>query len=193
MLFRSGKTMKRIGVSYSYYFNRKYKRVGHLFQDRYRSEKIETEEHLIACLSYIHNNPVKASMVRKPEEHPWSSYRIYLESKRDNHYLVDRKYILGLLSDNEEIAIQLFEKHSKEGTEDKFIDYETENKKADSYSKNEVEEIMKKYGTNTDGLKTINDKIKRDMILREIKKRASISIRDISRITGVSKDIIFRA
>ena len=54
------RTMKRIGVSYSYYFNKKYKRVGHLFQGRFRSQIIETDSSILSCLRYIHNNPVKA-------------------------------------------------------------------------------------------------------------------------------------
>ena len=49
--------MKKIGVSYSRYFNRKYKRSGHLLQDRYRSEPIETDGSLIRVFRYILNNP----------------------------------------------------------------------------------------------------------------------------------------
>jgi len=46
--------MKRINVSYVYYFNNKYKRVGHLFQDRFKSEVVEQERYLLALVRYIH-------------------------------------------------------------------------------------------------------------------------------------------
>lgn len=63
-------TMKRIGVSFVWYYNWKYNTTGHLFQDRYRSEKVESNEYLITVNRYIHQNPVKARLVRKPYERP---------------------------------------------------------------------------------------------------------------------------
>ena len=54
-----GVTMRRIGASYVYWYNWKYERVGHLFQDRYKSEVVETEKYLLAVLRYIHQNPLK--------------------------------------------------------------------------------------------------------------------------------------
>jgi len=56
------RAMKQIAVSYSYYFNAKYDRVGHLFQDRYMSEPVEDERYLLAAVRYIHNNPPKAGI-----------------------------------------------------------------------------------------------------------------------------------
>jgi putative transposase len=52
--------IKKIATSYAYYFNHKYKRVGHLFQDRYKSETIEDEAYLLSVIRYVHNNPEKA-------------------------------------------------------------------------------------------------------------------------------------
>ena len=45
--------MKKIGVSYSWYYNKKYDRVGHLFQDRYRSEPVEDDRYLLTAFRYI--------------------------------------------------------------------------------------------------------------------------------------------
>ena len=56
--------MKRVEVTYAYYFNKKYGRIGHLFQDRYKSENIDSNEHLLAAVRYIHKNPVKARIVK---------------------------------------------------------------------------------------------------------------------------------
>lgn len=68
--------MKKLGVSYSWYFNQKYERTGHLFQDRFLSEPVENEAYLLSVFRYILNNPVKAGIGRA-EDYPWSSYREY--------------------------------------------------------------------------------------------------------------------
>lgn len=60
---------------YAQSFNRKYKRVGHLFQGRFGSELVEKGEHLDEVLRYVVLNPVRAGMVERPEEYEWSSYR----------------------------------------------------------------------------------------------------------------------
>ena len=69
--------MKKLGVSYSFYFNRKYDRVGHLFQDRYRSEPVEDDAYLLTVFRYILRNPCKAGIC-KASEYPWSSYGMYI-------------------------------------------------------------------------------------------------------------------
>lgn len=72
------KIMKRITVSYVYYFNKKYKRIGHLFQDRFRSEIVEGDGYALSLTRYIHENPVKAGVVRGIGDYKWSSYNGYL-------------------------------------------------------------------------------------------------------------------
>jgi len=56
------KIIKKIGTSYVYYFNWKNERSGHLFQDRYKSEVVESDEYLYTVIRYIHHNPVKAGL-----------------------------------------------------------------------------------------------------------------------------------
>ena len=55
--------MERICSSFVYWYNWKYDRLGHLFQERYRSEVVEIEAYLITVLRYIHQNPIKAGIV----------------------------------------------------------------------------------------------------------------------------------
>lgn len=105
LLFRQGKedisiTMKRIGVSYAWYYNRKYNTTGHLFQDRYRSENIDNNGYFITVVRYIHFNPVKAGLANRPDEWKWSSYRIYKNSERDENELLDYEYVQDIISDN---------------------------------------------------------------------------------------------
>ena len=69
--------MKRVGVIYAQYFNKKYQRSGHLFQDRFRSEPVESAEYFLTLLRYIHQNPLKAGLVEKVDDYKWSSWKEY--------------------------------------------------------------------------------------------------------------------
>jgi len=60
-----GTSVKRITVGYVQWHNNKYGRTGHLFQNRYNSEVVETESYLVTVLRYIHQNPVKANIVKE--------------------------------------------------------------------------------------------------------------------------------
>ena len=70
--------MHRVNQSFAQMYNKETKRVGVIFRNRYRVEPICDENYLINCINYIHNNPVEARMVKKPEEYPFSSYNDYV-------------------------------------------------------------------------------------------------------------------
>ena len=72
-----GCTVRRFGVRYAGWFNRKYDRVGHLFQDRFKSVPVDEDAHLVTLLRYVWNNPVEAGLVEQPEEYQWSSRRFF--------------------------------------------------------------------------------------------------------------------
>jgi len=76
------------------YFNEKYDLTGHLFQGRYYSEIIDTESYLLQTSKYIHLNPVKAGIVEKPIQYPWSSYGVFMGLYKND--LVDENAILCL-------------------------------------------------------------------------------------------------
>jgi len=67
--------MQSLGRRYVRYVNGTYRRTGTLWEGRYRAAPIEAEAHLLACMRYIELNPVRARIVRKPENYPWSSHR----------------------------------------------------------------------------------------------------------------------
>lgn len=69
----SGQFMCRLNSKYAKYYNKKYNCIGHLFQDRYFSETIESDSQMLETSKYIHLNPVRAKMVQKPEYYKWSS------------------------------------------------------------------------------------------------------------------------
>jgi REP element-mobilizing transposase RayT len=101
-------TMKRIGVSFVGYYHLKYDTTGHLFQDRYKSENVESEEYLITVIRYIHQNPVKAGLVSMPQEWKWSSCAEYYGEKPYQEGLLDGELILKLFSDDKYVAIKKF-------------------------------------------------------------------------------------
>lgn len=69
------KFMHYIKLQYSKYFDRRYERIGHIWQGRYKCKMIETDRYLQACGEYIEMNPVRAGLVRDPADWPFSSYR----------------------------------------------------------------------------------------------------------------------
>ena len=77
------RTMKRIGVAYVSYYNKKYERIGPLFQGRFRSEPVDDAGYFIKLLAYIHLNPVKAGIVAAPGDYRWSSWNEYMSDTID--------------------------------------------------------------------------------------------------------------
>ena len=67
--------MKHLGQRYVQGFNRAHQRTGPLFEGRFKSHPVDSNEYLIRCQRYIELNPVRAGMVRAPWEYPWSSFR----------------------------------------------------------------------------------------------------------------------
>lgn len=72
--------MRSLITKYSKYFNKKYQRVGPLFQGRYKAILVQSTEYLLYLSKYIHLNPVDIlSQGQSLEEYPWSSYPVYLK------------------------------------------------------------------------------------------------------------------
>jgi putative transposase len=71
--------MQGLQQSYTQYFNRKHRKVGHLFQGRYQAIVCDKDEYLLSLVRYIHLNPIRAKMVRKLEDYRYSGHRNYME------------------------------------------------------------------------------------------------------------------
>jgi putative transposase len=89
--------MSRIGTSYAWWYNRKYGRIGHVFQGRYGSECVKDDKYLLTVIRYIHNNPVKAGIVREPENYRWSSIHAYYGEREHPHRLTEPNFVLELI------------------------------------------------------------------------------------------------
>lgn len=84
-----------LGVTYSVWFNRRYKRSGHLFQGRFKSFVIENDRYFTAMCLYIHRNPIRAGVVENLLDYPWSSYPSYLNTRKQKSWLTT-SLVLGM-------------------------------------------------------------------------------------------------
>lgn len=78
------KLLLKVCTSYSMFFNKKYKHVGHVFQNRFRQIFIDDNKYLTWLVGYIHSNPVTAGLVKNPLQYVWSSHREYCRKANFN-------------------------------------------------------------------------------------------------------------
>ncbi len=169
--------LKRIAGSYVYWYNWKYKRTGHLFQDRFKSEPVEDDDYFLTVLRYIHQNPVKSEICRKAKDYKYSSYNEYLTKPS----LTDTDFCYGIIDKERFIVFH------DELNDDSCLDVENNNfRLTDEEAKRIIQKISKcKTITDFQNL----DKEKRDKYLRLCREKG-LSIRQISRLTGISFNIV---
>lgn len=182
--------MSRIGTSYAWWYNRKYGRSGHVFQGRYGSECVENDDYLLTVIRYIHNNPVKAGMAQNPEEYQWSSIHAYYGTREYPYGLSEPGFVLSIINQDRERAIEAIREFMKQENEDNCLEDKAKHRKTDSEVKTEIEKLMS--GEPIGRLQNM-EKAKRNEVLRKIKLVDGISLRQISRVTGLSVDIVFNA
>ena len=173
--------MKKIQSSYVYFFNWKYERSGHLFQDRYRSECVEDNEYFYMVIRYIHQNPVKAG-ISSIDSYKWSSYNDYITSMG----ITDTAFFMEMLANCQRRYIEFM----TEKTEDICLELKETKKLSDEKAITEIKNIGKiKNATNIQNM----SKPERDNMLKKCKEIDGISILQISRITGISRGIVKNA
>jgi len=169
---------KKIGSKYVYYYNVKYQRVGHLFQDRFRSEPVEDDEYFLMVLRYIHQNPVKAKLCRDVGEYTYSSYTEYF---RDST-IVDTQYALSMLAKDQ------FIEFNSQRNEDQCLEMTEPTRRAvtDGQAKTIIEKIS--HCCTITEFQQLDNKAKERFIPKIYKK--GVSIRQLSRLTGISKGMV---
>ncbi|MEA4925836.1 MAG: transposase [Syntrophomonadaceae bacterium] len=184
------KIMKKIGTSYAYWYNRKYERTGHVFQDRFKSENIEDDSYLLTVIRYIHQNPVKAGITSKAEKYPWSSCRVYYGEKEYPPGLTQVSFILGIFAYGLNDARERFMQFIEEKNEDECLEDNNMKYLPDS----EAVKIMTKLNNNR-SIATLSNmpKIERDLLLQKFKEIERLSLRQIARLTGLGYQTINRA
>jgi len=106
--------LHHLNTSYTNYFNAKKKRVGHLFQGRYKAILVEKDPYALELSRYIHLNPVRAQLVKDPLQYPWSSYSAYGEEKKRWSWL-HTEFILAQISRNKRKALRGYREYTQRG------------------------------------------------------------------------------
>lgn len=134
------KIMQGIDQSYTQYFNTRYEKVGHLFQGRYKAILVDKERYLLVVIRYIHLNPVRAFLVKKPEDYTWSSHNSYISGHKS---FIDKDFVLPLFGKTANIAVKRYREFISDGIEQKApLGFETGNFIADDEF---IEKVIKKY------------------------------------------------
>lgn len=186
-------TMKRIGVSYAGYYNWKYRTTGHLFQDRFKSENVETKQYLLTAVRYIHQNPVKAGIVSRCDAWKWSSCLGYYDKQNDPTGLLNCRAIIKMFSDDITIARERFKQFNEQNNDDQCLEDQPRQKRlTDEEARLE---IIKWLGLGAAEIAQVKSlpKVKRQEVLRKVKEIDGLSLRQAARIFGVSLSLVSRA
>ena len=169
--------MKKIEISYAWYYNHRYERVGNLFQGRYLCEAVDTEVYLMNVFRYILKNPEKAG-IEAASGYRWSSYSLYGRIGA----FVNTRLLESLIGD-----WNSYERFIRETDDNEYMEYDG-NRHDDEWAKSIIREKFHiKSGTEIQKM----DKAERDNAIR-ILKRKGLSVRQIERLTGINRGTIFR-
>lgn len=176
--------IKRISGSYVHWYNQKYKRCGHLLQERFKSEVVETDEYFLTVLRYIHQNPVKAGLTREIGDYRWSSYPEYIGTAT----VTDIDFGINIFSNNKIQAVPLFKDYMNELTTDECLD----DQERINISDREIMDYLHNLGIESISEFQRYKKDRRNEFLRKLKSIQGVTVRQLARITGISKSVIDR-
>jgi len=185
--------IKKIATSYAYYFNNKYKRVGHLFQGRYKSETIEDEAYLLSVIRYVHNNPEKAEITKK-EKYKWSSYSNYIDILNHHTEIPEIKEILEMFSLDIEKALKEFIHYSNKYEEKNFLEMkEIIRSEIDEENVNQyINGYLKSRNLRKEDLKRREHTTRKEDLIQQLLKRSNLSKRKIAILIGVNRETVRR-
>ncbi len=133
------KIMHGINFSYAMYFNRKYKRKGHLFNDRFKSKIIDNERYLKTLSLYVHNNATDIREYKDcPDKYSFSSLGVFLGKMRDSFKIVDYGFVMNLFGSSLKNARKIYYNLIFQYNEDKSrqeFEFEDEKSEYKSYKK----------------------------------------------------------
>ena len=92
--------MRHINGVYTQRFNRRHKKEGQLFRGRYKAVLVDSDNHLLEVLRYIHRDPIRAGIVKSLSDYPWSSHLGYL-SKAKKWAWLEREFLLNMLTEKQ--------------------------------------------------------------------------------------------
>ena len=173
--------IKRIGSRYVWWYNMKYERIGHLFQDRYKSEPVEDDAYFLTVLRYILQNPMKAGLESAPGSWPWSSFPHYCG---EEDYITDTAFADGFFPDRKALIAYLCQR-----SEDRGMD---ERQRMSRISDDKAAAIAEAITDcqEADAFQRLDRPTQREYVIRL--RQAHLSIAQIARLTGIPSTTIFR-
>ena len=112
------KGMRELNGVYTQWFNQRDRRVGHLFQGRYKAIIVEKHNHLLSLCRYVVLNPLRVGLIKKPEQWRWSSYRATIGLvKRPSFLTVD--WVLSQFGGRKRVAMEKYRRFVMEGIDKK--------------------------------------------------------------------------
>ena len=172
------KSMQSLEVRYSSYFNKKFNRTGHLFQNRFFSKKVENLNYFLTVCKYIHRNPEKANM-EKTENYKWSSYQEYVGKEK----IIDKSVLLYYFGDN----MEEFEKFTLINDDKEQIYYYSDFELITKLSEEElIDIIVQKFDLKNASDVSLLEKEKMKEILKQLKNLQGTSLSQISRVTRIT-------
>jgi len=112
------KIIQNLSFRYTRYINRKMGHFGHLFQGRYRAILVDAESYLLELVRYIHLNPVRAKLVKRPEDYDWSGHKSYIGKKRESW--LTEEWVLGQFSEHSGKSIERYKDFIAEGIGEEY-------------------------------------------------------------------------
>ena len=173
---------KKIGTRYVIWFNRKYDRVGHLFQDRFKSENVETERYFLTVLRYIIQNPRKADIEKTFGSYRWNCWHDYAGC--EDNSIIDRYFAINVAGSEESLISYLQQQNSDTALEMS----EHENKLSDTAA---IDVMRKITGCNSAVEYKSADKSTRKNQIDQMLD-AGVSVKQIADFTGLSASSVYR-
>ena len=171
--------MQSLNIRYSYYFNQKYERVGHLFENRFKSKNIEEESYLKNVVRYIHKNPENAGITG---HYSWTSYYEYVQNEER---IIDKDFIMNLFN-NDISNFKIFHNNYNKN-QDFGNHYEMISKIEDK----EAIQCMKEIAKEENLIRIQNyDKEKKYEIIKKFIQIEGIKKIQIARILGMNRKLI---
>lgn len=173
--------MRVVLSEYAGYFNRAHGRSGHLFEGRFKSEPVNSNEYLMTVVRYIHNNPLKAGLA-KDSKYAWSSYSEYVSGGG----WAQTRFVLDVFGGRDEFV----RFHEKDSGDDLCleVDEHPRVKVADAFALQIADDVL---GTGGAGRLKSAPRGRRDAGVRSLRDHG-LSVRQIQRLTGLSLGTISR-
>ncbi len=174
--------LTRIETRYAMWYNRKYLRTGYLFQNRYRSEAVETDQYFKTVLRYILQNPMKAGMESRPGTYRWSSYLAY---EKGIGAITDTQYTLDLFGNRETLMAFLGLDNDDEVMDEADFDRRLRDE--------QVREIIYRISQceSAAAFQALDPQIRKEYAVKMY--QSGVSLSQTARFTGMPKTTVYRA